>query len=530
MPKALSTVLLIETGTACAKILEQCEFEMVQTDRLSAGLQKLNTQSFDLVLVELSLSDSQGLERFAQLRKLAPQTPIVVLADQKDEKLAARTIQMGAQDYLFKQQLNGPLLTSTICKAIDRHLGQQTYGHEGFLLQVLMDNIPDSIYFKDLHSRFLMISRAKAKKHGLTDPLAARGKTDADYFTEPHARQALADEQEILRSGNPIEDFEEVETWLDGSETWASTTKMPLRNQSGQIVGTFGISRDITKRKLAEQTLAERTRQLQEKSRQIEDELKMARELQLAMLPQKFPIVSGGKPGQESTLKFFTFFYPSGAVSGDFFDVIALSKTSVGVFICDVMGHDVRAALVTAMMRALVEDLSVSATDPGHLLSLINQALFSVFQQAGSTMFATAFYLVADLNSGQLCYASAAHPDPLQLSRRQGKVDTLGAGPDGRKGPALGLFKEASFPTCQHKMEAGDVIMLFTDGMIEAGGNDHEIFSREHLAAAMHKHAGLPTKKMLSKVLSEIRTFSGRNKFDDDVCLVGMEVRPLESD
>jgi phosphoserine phosphatase RsbU/P len=529
MPKSTPKILLIETGTTCAKMLERRGFETVSARRLSSGIQKLSARNFDLVLVELSLPDSQGMETFTRLDKLVPQTPIVVLADPAAKTLAARTIKLGAQDYLLKSQLNGPLLAGTIRKAIDRQQGQRAHGYEGFLLQALMDHIPDSIYFKDLRSRFLMINRAKATRHGLTDPAEARGKSDADYFTEPHARQALADEQKILRSGGPVENIEEVETWPDGSETWASTTKVPLRNQYGHLVGTFGISRDITNRKHAEQALAESNRQLQDKNRQIEDELKMARELQLAMLPQKFPVVSGGKPGHQCALKFFTCFHPSGAVSGDFFDVIALSPTAAGVFICDVMGHDVRAALVTAMMRALVEDLSTTATDPGHLLFLINNALFSVFQQAGSTMFATAFYLVADLDTGQLSYANAAHPDPLQLNRQRGRVRPLGGGAAGRKGPALGLFKQSSFPTSRCNVEPGDLVLLFTDGLIEAEGKDRQIFSPEQLTAAIHKHSGLPPRKMLSAVLSEIRKFSGRDKFDDDVCMVGMEVRPLES-
>ena len=529
MPKAIPKILLIETGKTCAKLLKQYGFDVVPAHRLSTGLNKLKTHPFDLVLVELSLPDSRGIGTFARLDKLVPQTPIVVIADAGDKKSGARTIQLGAQDYLLKSQLNGPSLALAMGKAIDRQQGQRAHGYEGFLLQALMDNVPDAIYFKDLRSRYLMINRSKARKHGLTDPADARGKSDADYFSEPHAQQALADEQQILRTGKSIVNLEEVETWPDGSETWASTTKVPLRNQSGQMVGTFGISRDITKRKRAEQALAESTRQLQEKTRQIEDELKMARELQLAMLPQNFPVVSGGKPDLESTLKFFTFSFPSGAVSGDFFDVVSLSPSSVGVFICDVMGHDVRAALVTGMMRALVEDLSIMATDPGHLLSLINGALYSVFQQTGSTMFATAFYLVADLSTGQVSYASAAHPDPVQFNRLPRPADRPVNNLDGTKGPALGLFQEASFPTCRRKLETGDIFMLFTDGLIETEGRDQKLFSREHLVAAIRKHAGRPTKKMFSALLAEIRKFSGRNQFDDDVCLVGIEVEPLKS-
>jgi len=177
------------------------------------------------------------------------------------------------------------------------------------------------------------------------------------------------------------------------------------------------------------------------------------------------------------------------------------------------------------MTRALVEDLSVTATDPGHLLAQINRGLLSVFQQAEATMFATAFYLVADVATGKLSYASAAHPDPLHFCRQNAKIETLCSDAGGRKGPALGLFKDAIFPTYRRQMSAGDVIMLFTDGMIEAEGHNQEIFSQERLVAAMHKHAGLPTREMLAELLSEIRQFSNQHEFADDVCLVGMEVK-----
>ncbi|HEY3476710.1 MAG TPA: PAS domain S-box protein, partial [Anaerolineales bacterium] len=100
------------------------------------------------------------------------------------------------------------------------------------LLRALMDNIPDHIYFKDRESRFIRNSRSQAILLGLSDPRGAIGKTDFDFF--PHAAKSYAEEQEVMRSGKPLVDYEEWVVWPDGREMWVSTTKMPLRNSSGQ--------------------------------------------------------------------------------------------------------------------------------------------------------------------------------------------------------------------------------------------------------------------------------------------------------
>ncbi|MBN1128779.1 MAG: SpoIIE family protein phosphatase [Chitinispirillaceae bacterium] len=117
---------------------------------------------------------------------------------------------------------------------------------ESELLIALLDNIPDSIYFKDRSSRFLRVNKGWCAKHGVRTPDEVAGKTDFDFFSNIHARQAFADEQKVVRTGEPIVGIEEKETWQDRPDTWVSTTKMPLHDKQGTIIGTFGLSRDIT--------------------------------------------------------------------------------------------------------------------------------------------------------------------------------------------------------------------------------------------------------------------------------------------
>jgi len=119
--------------------------------------------------------------------------------------------------------------------------------NEKKLIDALMDSIPDAIYFKDLQSRFLKVSKSMQANLSKDNSSGVLGKTDFDFFTEEHASRAFADEQLIIRTGEPIVELIEKETWKDGRITFASTNKMPLYDANGHITGTFGISRDITR-------------------------------------------------------------------------------------------------------------------------------------------------------------------------------------------------------------------------------------------------------------------------------------------
>lgn len=136
----------------------------------------------------------------------------------------------------------------------ERRQAEKERAHEHSLLQALMDTLPDHVYFKDRESRFLLANAAMAKSFGVSDPSKVVGRTDFDFFTEDHARQAFEDEQTVIRSNQPFR-TEEKETWPDRPDTWVSTTKVPLRDEEGNVIGTFGISRDITARRHTEEKM-----------------------------------------------------------------------------------------------------------------------------------------------------------------------------------------------------------------------------------------------------------------------------------
>jgi PAS domain S-box-containing protein len=130
----------------------------------------------------------------------------------------------------------------------EQRRAEQAFSRERLFLTALMDTIPDSIYFKDKESRFILNNKAHARAMGVASPSEMLGKTDFDYFGREHAQEAFEDEQRIIQTGQPLVNDIEKETWPDRPHTWVSSTKMPLRDENGQIIGTFGMSRDMTER------------------------------------------------------------------------------------------------------------------------------------------------------------------------------------------------------------------------------------------------------------------------------------------
>ncbi len=176
----------------------------------------------------------------------------------------------------------------------DRVRAEADLKHERYLLTHLLQHIPDSIYFKDRDSRFLRISEAMAKKFGLPNAAAAIGKTDADIFSREHAEGARQDEIEVMETRQPLIDREERETWRDQEDTWCLSTKMPFIDENDEVIGTFGISREITELKKYQDDLR--------KARDLADQANRAKSEFLANMSHEIRTPMNGVIGMSELL------------------------------------------------------------------------------------------------------------------------------------------------------------------------------------------------------------------------------------
>lgn len=515
------------------------------------------------------------------------------------------------------------------------------------LFDLLLESMPDTIYFKDRESRFLVFNSAMVRKFGRRDASEIRGRTDFDIFGSEHASEAFEDEQSLIRGEVPIIRKVEREDWPDGHITWSQTTKLPIKTRDGDILGTFGISRDITKERemevnlqrernligtlinllpariyvkdaslkyifnnlehlrflgLEEQeqargrSIAEffpadaiealvhgeqrliregkpvlnrveyseeesrwmlvnkvplrdasgdiagivglsvditHQKQLEEKmkarNRQMESELALARALQQTFLPQSYPVIRD-RLSHRVRLEFAHLYLPSFTLGGDFLHVHAIDSHRVAVMLCDVMGHGVRASLVTAMLRAMTSELAPLAGKPAKFLTQINRLLRDSLGGGPQLIFVTGFYGVIDADAGTIDYVHAGSNCVILVSgsdRRVAKLDSKV-----NCGPALGLFPDHVFEQNSRKIEPCDEIICYTDGVIEAsrrkdeGSEEREAFGQERLNAFFEHHLEIPTRRRLDLLIDEVEQFTGDRTFDDDICLLAMRLLP----
>jgi len=421
----------------------------------------------------------------------------------------------------------------TVVNITRRRQAEEAVKKSELLYHSLVETMPQNVFRKDLQGRFTFANQQYCNHYHckLEDIL---GKNDFDFFPKELAEKYERDDKRVMETGQTYE-ITEVHQPLGQETAFVQVVKTPLYGADGKIIGLQGIFWDITEKMRAEEkirkTTAELARsreELRAKNAVMEDNLRMAREVQLAMLLQQYPTFPHNAPPEQSAFQFAHRYLPAETIGGDFFSVSALSDTEAGVFICDVTGHGVRSSLVTAMIRALVEELKPLAHDPGMFLRKLNSDLFTILKNTGSPMLTTAFYLVANLETRVMRFANAGHPKPLLVRRSESRVELL-RNASGKSQPALGLFDDPPYQTTEITLAPNDFVMLFTDGLYEVQGPNEELYSQERLVVDVGIRLQKPAAQLFDELLDAIRNFSIDHEFSDDVCMVGMEFTPPPS-
>ncbi|MBI3876503.1 MAG: PAS domain-containing protein [Verrucomicrobia bacterium] len=241
----LFTAMLAEPGAA--------RFEVARGATLAEGLACLGKNSFDIILLDLSLPDSFGLETFGQVNARASGAAIIVMSGLDDENAAVNAVHAGAQDYLVKGHVDCHLLTRSVRYAIERHRAEAALRQSEAFYQSLVENLPQFILRKDLQGRFTFGNKKFLAELGMTLEQFV-GKTDFDFFPRELAEKYQRDDHRVIETGEIFETVEEHEP-PGGGKRYVQVVKTPIRDRDGKAIGIQGIFWDVTERRIAEEQI-----------------------------------------------------------------------------------------------------------------------------------------------------------------------------------------------------------------------------------------------------------------------------------
>ncbi|MBP6990462.1 MAG: SpoIIE family protein phosphatase [Spirochaetes bacterium] len=296
----------------------------------------------------------------------------------------------------------------------------------------------------------------------------------------------------------------------NGESYWESASISPIMNAKGEITHYIAIKEDITERKKAEEALRISEETLRSKNSQMERDLLHAQAVVGSLLPSA--------PPKNDRLKIDFRYVPMEAIGGDFFSFNTLHDRGFGVFIGDVVGHGVSAALFLSLVRSFTERLNFTRGDsPSHYIKDLNGDL------AGwrVILFLTALYGYFDF-SGEgtvFRFAKGGHTPPVLHERSTGSVRILSSG-----GMPVGLSPDAVFQQVEVAMKPGDRIFLYTDGIIEARDGKQTMVGPEGLESIIGRSGGLDLGGSLDYILDEVSRFSEGIRIEDDMVIIGLEV------
>jgi len=254
--------------------------------------------------------------------------------------------------------------------------------------------------------------------------------------------------------------------------------------------------------------------ELASRNRELEQGMEMANKVQDALLPQEYPEVKN--------ISFCHLYMPADVVGGDLFQMKGMSGERAAIMLCDVSGHGIRAALVTSLLKAVFEHVYFEDKNTKQILCDVNSRFRNILGQLSPHIFATGLLMVVNGQECTVSVASAGHAPPLLIRKRNMSCEPLMG--EELVGPALGFFQSPDYQTVERKLQHGDIVLGFTDGVYEVTNNEGEMYGLPRLMRFVGANARLIPRDLIQKIVTETDEFRGPRRRQDDVCLVAIEV------
>jgi phosphoserine phosphatase RsbU/P len=402
--------------------------------------------------------------------------------------------------------------------------------HQRHLLQTIVRILPCRVFVRDNKQRFLLINEEYRIGIGAKDVEEVLGKTITEV--KPGKRSEVLEERDIkiIKTGLPIYKKVDFDQSLMGDNRWVLTSKVPLRGADGNVEGVVGMTLDITEQKQAEEKARRANARLKEQNKQLEAELSVARQLQETLMSNGFDAEPKyEKVSDDWSMEASYLYAPSHHLAGDFFYLIPISDQKVGILVCDVLGHGVKASLVTMLIRGLLLEIPSLLSSPAKVMKHLNEKLIPLADDENFPRFVTAVYTVFNLKKGEIMIANAGHPEPLWYVRDE-HGNHFEACPVRHMGPALGLFPDENYRGTRHKLDQMTELLFFTDGLIEQKDCKGEEWGVENLVKTVENVKDLPLSEQLKSVTATLHKACESDHLDDDVCLVAVRIKPNQAD
>jgi phosphoserine phosphatase RsbU/P len=478
-----------------AKQVMETELDIEIIENLKAALLRLEAGGIDIILADLNLPDSQGVDTFLKLKDRFSVIPIIVLAGLDEAELAMEAIRAGAQDFLIRKNLESGLLLRSVKYSLEKfkvldELKKKTQKLEinEESLNTIVEKNEDGIIIVDQVGIVLFIN-----------PAAVRilGRTSEDLLGNMIGLPLISGEStelNIIRKGREqsIAETRVVETvWKDRKVYLASL-------------------RDITERKKTEEIIASQQLKLEAAYNQLTRELEQARQAQIALLPQVLPKLP--------KIELAAVYHPMKAIGGDFYDLVCDDNENLGMLVGDVTGHGISAALLSFLYLTTFKNSHFKTSSPDALFRQSNAFLVGKLPLG---KYASIFFCTYNLKNRMLSFSSAGHPPAFLIRAGSEKIICLQT-----PGLVVGMFENPAIPFESKSIELlpGDKVLIYTDGLLEVFNENKQMLDTNTFEKFLISNNRQPIDQLLQLAYEFCSAYAGHRGFEDDVTLIGLEV------